>query len=222
MKRKLLVSLLFLSFYTLSFCQINVTGKVTDQLKNAIAGATVSVINEGRKEGATTDQSGFFQVALAQPGLYERIARFIPSLHVQLQLNNLAKSDMKNHLRFLDAATSFHEETRLHFYPKIFENRPSTSEDWSQWKQASFQDHTSVTWVQLALPLVLFITFFAVITGWQLNQSIHKKQSAMSSKYFSSKSRIIKENATSQLIGFVALLSKHRYVTFGFKLMHFQ
>lgn len=97
-----------------------------------------------------------------------RIAKLIPSLHVQLQLNNLAKSDLENHLRFLEAATTFHEKRRLHFYPKIFENQPSTSEDWSARKEEYFRDDTTVTWGELVTPLLMLIMLCAAISVWKL------------------------------------------------------
>jgi ABC-2 type transport system permease protein len=100
----------------------------------------------------------------------ERISRFIPSLHLQLQLNSLAKSDLENHLRFLNAANAFHEKIRLHFYPKIFENKPSMDEDWNQWKEEYYEDDTSVTWFGLLMPLTFFMVLFAGVSAWKLRQ----------------------------------------------------
>ncbi|MEJ7644720.1 MAG: DUF3526 domain-containing protein [Chryseolinea sp.] len=104
-----------------------------------------------------------------------KISRFVPPLHLQLQLNTLAKSDMENHLHFLEAATAFHEKIRLHFYPKIFEGDASTSEDWRVWKEEYFEGDTSVTWAQLLLPLIIFTLLFTGITGRRFGQQAGRK-----------------------------------------------
>jgi iron complex outermembrane receptor protein len=77
MKHKLLTLIFFSAIYSYTFAQISITGKVTDQTQNVIAGATVSVIQEGKREGVTTDQNGIFSIDLPQPGIYEVEIRFL-------------------------------------------------------------------------------------------------------------------------------------------------
>ena len=71
MKHKLLALILFSTIYSYTFSQVRVTGKIVDQLQNAIPGATVSFMHDNRKEGVTADQSGIFLMELSQPGIYD-------------------------------------------------------------------------------------------------------------------------------------------------------
>ncbi|MEP6931052.1 MAG: DUF3526 domain-containing protein, partial [Flavobacterium sp.] len=68
-------------------------------------------------------QSKELQVKLEQRNKASAfIALFIPTLHTQIQLNEIAKSDLGNQLLFLNETKHFHEKLRLHFYPKIFDD----------------------------------------------------------------------------------------------------
>lgn len=94
-----------------------------------------------------------------------RIAQFIPPLHTQLQLNELARSGLGNQLRFLDQTTRFHEKIRLYFYPKIFSNAPVQAENWADFPVETFPDNTPINYAALLAPLLLFIGLFAGL-GW--------------------------------------------------------
>jgi ABC-2 type transport system permease protein len=83
---------------------------------------------------------------------------FLPSLHIQLQLNNLANSGLQNQLEYLDSISSFHEMKRIYFYPKIFENRPVSEENWSSHKVAFFIQKNQVNWPALILPTFIIIS----------------------------------------------------------------
>lgn len=85
----------------------------------------------------------------------ESIARFIPTLHAQLRLNKFSQADLANHLHFLDSTERFHEKLRLHFYPKIFEEKEAKSEDWSQFEPVFFNEQSTIGWAQTLLPLLL-------------------------------------------------------------------
>ena len=61
------------------------------------------------------------------------LALFFPPLQVQLAMNAIAKTSLTHHVTFLDATTKFHEELRLQFYPKIFENNKVNTIDWNQY-----------------------------------------------------------------------------------------
>lgn len=90
------------------------------------------------------------------------IARFIPTLHTQLNINVLSHSDLDNHLRFLDSTERFHERLRLHFYPQIFEEQEAKSEDWSQFRPEFFSDTPTKSGIGLYLPL---LSITAVLAG---------------------------------------------------------
>ena len=61
------------------------------------------------------------------------LAQFFPPLQVQLSMNAIAKTSLTHHVTFLDATTKFHEDLRLQFYPKIFENNKVNTIDWNQY-----------------------------------------------------------------------------------------
>ncbi|KOP39712.1 DUF3526 domain-containing protein [Flavobacterium sp. WLB] len=86
----------------------------------------------------------------------EWIAQFIPTLHTQIQLNEIAKSDLRNQLLFLKETNQFHEKLRLHFYPKIFDNAAVNQQKWENFKVQTFNDKSETSYVKAFLPLLLF------------------------------------------------------------------
>ncbi|MBB4802797.1 ABC-2 type transport system permease protein [Flavobacterium nitrogenifigens] len=96
----------------------------------------------------------------------QRITQFIPTLHTQLQLNEIAHSDLGNQLLFLKETTKFHEKLRLHFYPKIFDNAPVDQQNWEKFKVETFRDSSENSLAKAFLPLVLFILLL-IGFGWR-------------------------------------------------------
>ena len=90
------------------------------------------------------------------------IALFIPALHTQIQLNEIAKSDLRNQLLFLKETKQFHEKLRLYFYPKIFDNAPVNHEKWDQFKVKTFEDLSDIKLSKAFLPLLIFNILFLV------------------------------------------------------------
>lgn len=86
----------------------------------------------------------------------QTIAQFIPTLHTQIQLNEIAKSDLGNQLLFMQKTKEFHEKMRLYFYPKIFDNAPVEKENWSKFTVETFSDSSETSFVKAFLPLLLF------------------------------------------------------------------
>lgn len=85
----------------------------------------------------------------------KQLSLFVPTLHTQLQLNDLTHAGLANQLRFLDSTARFHEKMRLYFYPKIFEETPVTSEKWDSFAPEFYTDTTAPGWAMLTLPLWL-------------------------------------------------------------------
>ncbi|RUT72297.1 DUF3526 domain-containing protein [Flavobacterium cupreum] len=111
-------------------------------------------------------QSKELQAKLAQRNEASAfIALFIPTLHTQLQLNEIAKSDLENQLLFLRATRQFHEKLRLHFYPKIFDNEAVNQQNWKQFKVETFEDTSAIQLSKAFLPLLFFNLLFIVL-GW--------------------------------------------------------
>lgn len=96
----------------------------------------------------------------------EVLAQFIPTLHTQIQLNEIAKSDLRNQLLFLKETTKFHEKLRLHFYPKIFDNAPVEQQKWENFKVETFKDPTETSFAKAFLPLLLF-SLLLIGFGWR-------------------------------------------------------
>jgi len=90
------------------------------------------------------------------------IARPVPTIFTQLQLNNLTHSGLSNHLDFLDSTNKFHEKMRLYFYPKIFEEAAVNEQDWHQWQVEYFGKEEKVKWIKLLLPLAILIVVLLV------------------------------------------------------------
>ncbi|MDW8850822.1 DUF3526 domain-containing protein [Flavobacterium sp. MMLR14_040] len=96
----------------------------------------------------------------------QTIAQFIPTLHTQIQLNEIAKSDLGNQLLFTQKTKDFHEKMRLYFYPKIFDNTPVDKENWSKFKVETFSDSSETNFVKSFLPLLLF-NLLLIVFGWR-------------------------------------------------------
>jgi len=93
------------------------------------------------------------------------IALFIPTLHTQIQLNEIAKSDLGNQLLFLKETKQFHEKLRLYFYPKIFDNAAVNQEKWNHFKVETFEDSSDINLSKAFLPLFIF-NLLLIILGW--------------------------------------------------------
>ena len=85
------------------------------------------------------------------------VARFFPSMHAQVQFTGIAGTGLDRHLQFLDSTAVFHENHRLHFYPKIFGDSAVATEQWDRHVPNFFQPPNPVKWGALVTPLVLFI-----------------------------------------------------------------
>ncbi len=94
----------------------------------------------------------------------EKVALFVPTMHTQLIFNSLAGTDMVSHLNFLKSLTEFHENLRLNFYTKIFENNPADVIDWKNHKAKFYSLKRGFNWVYLMLPTLL-ITLTIVVFG---------------------------------------------------------
>lgn len=96
----------------------------------------------------------------------QNIAQFIPTLHAQIQLNEIAKADLGNQLLFLKETKLFHENLRLYFYPKIFDNAEVNKENWSKFKVETFNDPSKINFLKAFLPLLLF-NLVLIVFGWR-------------------------------------------------------
>ena len=102
-----------------------------------------------------------------------QIAIAFPPLHAQLALNDLAQSDLQNHLQFLDSTKRFHEKRRLFFYEKIFEDHPVNSVDWNSMRLEHFAATTDIKWLPMLLPLLLI----GGVLFWAAQRNFYKPES---------------------------------------------
>jgi ABC-2 type transport system permease protein len=101
------------------------------------------------------------------------IAQFIPTLHAQIQLNEIAKADLGNQLLYLKETQQFHEKLRLYFYPKIFENANVDKENWSEFKVETFEDSSVINIPKVFLPIFIF-NVLLLILGWMNFKKLNK------------------------------------------------
>lgn len=105
------------------------------------------------------------QKILQRESISHKIGYFLPSLHTQLQVNELTQSGLKNQVTFLDSLTAFHERKRLFFYSKIFENAPVLKENWAAHRVEFFTQDVPVNWLRLIIPYVVAVGLLVLLTA---------------------------------------------------------
>lgn len=90
-------------------------------------------------------------------------ALFLPGIQTQLRLNELAGSDLENHLKFQQAIKAYHEQIRLYFYPVVFKEETLANVAWDKFKVAPYKGHTTGdVWQNLASVFILSL-FFSIL-----------------------------------------------------------
>jgi len=105
--------------------------------------------------------------------LTQWIGYFAPTIHTQLKMNALCKTDLSNYLKYTEALEAFHENLRLTFYPEIFEATQIKDQDWSQYKLDYFTDKRDIS-LLMFLPLLLinFILLSLTYLSFKKNVSL--------------------------------------------------
>ena len=114
------------------------------------------------------DDSNAQQLALAKKirlreNISASISSWIPNLHLQLTLNQLAGTSMQQHMDYLKATEAFHERLRLFFYPKVFEQLYADTINWAQFKPVFHKAEVPASSLQRCLPLLLSIFFISIM-----------------------------------------------------------
>lgn len=126
------------------------------------------------------DDDAFAEVAQLRKKLGLRntasihIARFIPTVHMQVQLDEIAKSGLTNQLAFMDQTSRFHEKMRLYFYPKIFSESVVNDENWAKFKVETFSDNTPVSLPGAIAPLLVFTMLLAALGWFNFRKNIYR------------------------------------------------
>jgi ABC-2 type transport system permease protein len=113
---------------------------------------------------AAVDSKLFMQKLMQRERASAVCSYFIPTLYTQLYNQDLAQSNLQNHLQFLDSTTRFHERLRLYFYPKIFTDAPVLKEDWTKFTPVYCNIEQ-----QNSLPQSFYVGWFVLLLGgWAL------------------------------------------------------
>ncbi|MCB0629986.1 MAG: DUF3526 domain-containing protein, partial [Lewinella sp.] len=93
---------------------------------------------------------------LRQRAAFSRVAGwFVPTIHTQLTMNALSRSDLLSQVDFLEALEKFHEDKRLYFYPKIFTEAAVSDENWNDFTLEYHAQENRTGWLEALLPLLL-------------------------------------------------------------------
>jgi len=96
-------------------------------------------------------------------------ALFLPTIQTQLCINEVAGTDLNTHLAFQEAYRSFHEQTRLQFYPAIFLEHGIESTNVTSKKLAEFHSDSVQDWARM-ISLASLIILFLVLTKRKLGR----------------------------------------------------
>jgi ABC-2 type transport system permease protein len=98
---------------------------------------------------------------------------FFPTIHAQLSLNSISKSDMDNYLNFIVDLEKFHEKKRLFYYPKIFSEERVSDQNWNKIGLEFFYEKQKINWALIVIP---FLTIISICLFWaSLNFTIKGK-----------------------------------------------
>lgn len=100
------------------------------------------------------------------------IGYFIPSIHTQLSMNTVCRTDMANYLNYLEALESFHEKLRLSFYSEIFKATPIENQNWGAFKLDYFTDRRNTS-LLILLPLILINFILLALTYSSYKRTDH-------------------------------------------------
>lgn len=89
--------------------------------------------------------------------LSKNIAQFFPPLQLQLTMNCVANTSLTHQVHFLNATTTFHEDLRLQFYPKIFDSNDASAVNWKKYKPAFFKAETKFSLIENLFYIALII-----------------------------------------------------------------
>ncbi|NQX39227.1 ABC-2 type transport system permease protein [Pedobacter steynii] len=97
---------------------------------------------------------------------------FLPGIQTQLRLNELAGSDLENHLNFQKAVKAYHEKIRLYFYPLIFQNKTIAKVQWDKFKVAPYTGHTTGNVWQHLLSVGILVLLFTTLAIYNFRKRI--------------------------------------------------
>lgn len=97
---------------------------------------------------------------------------FLPGIQTQLRLNELAGSDLENHLNFQKAVKAYHEKIRLYFYPLIFQNETIAKVQWDKFKVAQYKGYATGNIWQHLFSVGILVLLFTVVAIYNFRKRI--------------------------------------------------
>jgi len=103
------------------------------------------------------------------------IGYFVPSIHTQLSMNFICKTGLHNYLNYMEALETYHEDLRLSFYPKIFEEEPIQNQKWETYNLQYFKEGRPTNWISL-LPVIILSFVFLLSAKQNGHQNSKEKK----------------------------------------------
>jgi ABC-2 type transport system permease protein len=98
------------------------------------------------------------------------LAVVIPTMHTQLLFNDIARTSLRDYMRLLDRTNAFHEQLRLYFYPKIFENASVKNEDWRKFKPEYVSRENDLSWTMALVPQLIITAVISLAAAVNLRK----------------------------------------------------
>jgi ABC-2 type transport system permease protein len=93
-----------------------------------------------------------------------RLAWFVPTINAQSAFNQIAQTDLENHLAYLDSVRHFHEQVRRFLYPFLLRNDAPPPVNWEQLPRHQFHGEAQAASFPLA-SLSLLALSAALLVG---------------------------------------------------------
>ncbi len=109
------------------------------------------------------EREGMLRKIHHREALSDALASFLPPVKIQLAMNELAHTDLSSYLDFLEGTARFHERMRLDFYPRIWDDVPATSVDWSGYVPQYHEHSSSLGLTSMLLAPIISTALLALL-----------------------------------------------------------
>ncbi len=101
-----------------------------------------------------------------------RLAMVTPTINAQAAFNQIAQTDLANHLAYLDSVRGYHEAARRFFYPYLMRNDEPPPVNWEGLSRHQFSDETqTVSFPSSSLSLLAISAGLILLAGRRMGQS---------------------------------------------------
>lgn len=99
-----------------------------------------------------------------------QLSSLLPPVQIQLSMSSLARTDLGSYVDFLEGTSAFHEGIRLDFYPRIFDDVPSTSVPWEQYVPQYHQSKAEGNLWAMMRSSLLYALLLLAIGAWRIRR----------------------------------------------------